>query len=223
MMNKSQLTEMWDLMRQSHGIGLRAIEALPADKIDATVIPNMRTPKQLVVHMYAGVFRELAEGTLRGKVMEVDEKTMCDGIETQADLLKFATEQWRAADKVVSQITDTHLTNLVPTPWHFEAPGSVIVGFVHDEYLHHRGQLYAYLRALGKEPPMLWDFEHNAPEFQPKQAVQALEFGREAQNETGSASSRSGSRFQNKKRALSSEGSGAAPNTIGPTSPTLSL
>jgi uncharacterized damage-inducible protein DinB len=168
MMNRNQLTETWDLLRQTHGIGLRAIEALPADKIDATVIPNMRTPKQLVVHMYASVFRELAEGTLRGNVHEIDEKPLCDGIKTQAELLQFATAQWQAADKAVSQITDTHLTNSVSTPWQFEAPGAVIVGFCHDEYLHHRGQLYAYLRTLGKEPPFLWDFEHNAPAYQPK-------------------------------------------------------
>ncbi len=89
-----------DARRQTHGIGLRAIEALPADKIDATVIPNMRTPKQLVVHMYASVFRELAEGTLRGKVQEIDEKPLCDGIKTQAELLQFATAQWQAAEHV---------------------------------------------------------------------------------------------------------------------------
>ena len=38
-----------------------------------------------------------------------------------------------------------------------------------DEYLHHRGQLYAFLRQFGIEPPMNWDFEGSAPAYQPKQ------------------------------------------------------
>ena len=88
-------------------------------------------------------------------------------------LVQFAKDQWKAADKAISQMTDTHLTNTVSTPWNFEAPGSVMLEIIQDEYLHHRGQLYAYVRALGNDVPMMWDFENNAPEYQPKQATQA--------------------------------------------------
>ena len=31
--------------------------------------------------------------------------------------------------------------------------------FAYDEHWHHRGQLYTYLRLLGKEPPMLYDYQ----------------------------------------------------------------
>ena len=172
-MNKQQLTMMWDHLRQVHGMGIRVIEAIPADKIDANPIPNMRTPKQLIVHMYAMAFREIAEGVLRGKITELDEKPLVAGIKTHAELVQFAKDQWKAADRVISQITDTNLTNTVKTPWDFEAPGFVMLGIIQDEYLHHRGQLYAFVRALGKDVPMMWDFEHNAPEFQPKQATKA--------------------------------------------------
>ena len=48
-------------------------------------------------------------------------------------------------------------------------PGFAMLNLLPDEYLHHRGQLYAYLRQLGMKPPENWDFEHSAPEFQPKQ------------------------------------------------------
>jgi uncharacterized damage-inducible protein DinB len=37
-----------------------------------------------------------------------------------------------------------------------------------DEFLHHRGQLYVYARAAGGEPPFVWSFDKNAPEFAPK-------------------------------------------------------
>lgn len=172
-MNAQKLATMWDHMRQVHGIGIRVLEAIPADKIDAHPIPNMRTTKELVVHMYAMTFREIAEGTLRGKITTLDEKALVQGIKTHAELIQFAKDQWKAADKAISQMTDTHLTNTVSTPWNFEAPGSVMLEIIQDEYLHHRGQLYAYVRALGNDVPMMWDFENNAPEYQPKQATQA--------------------------------------------------
>ena len=172
-MNAQTLAKMWDHLRQVHGMGIRVLEAIPADKIDAHPIPNMRTPKELVVHMYAMTFREIAEGTLRGKITTIDEKALTDGIKTHAELVQFAKDQWKAADQAISQISDAHLTNTVSTPWNFEAPGFVMLEIIHDEYLHHRGQLYAYVRALGNDVPMMWDFENNAPEFQPKQAAQA--------------------------------------------------
>ena len=58
----------------------------------------------------------------------------------------------------------------VQTPWGEPFPGFAILGFIHDEYLHHRGQLYAYVRVFGIEPVMMWDFDHNAPEFQKRTA-----------------------------------------------------
>ena len=53
---------------------------------------------------------------------------------------------------------------------HFIGPffrrGLMLLDF--DEHLHHRGQLYAYLRAIGVVPPFIWSFDDNAPEYQPR-------------------------------------------------------
>ena len=172
-MNKQTLGMMWDHMRQVYGIGQRLVESLPADKIDSHPITNMRTPKELVVHMYAMTTREITDGILRGKIQEIDEKKICDSIKTHADLVKYCKDCFAAADKNVSQMTDQHLQNIVDTPWDFKAPGFVMTGIIHDEYIHHRGQLFTYLRALGKDVPMMWDFEHNAPEYRSKVTAQA--------------------------------------------------
>ena len=43
-----------------------------------------------------------------------------------------------------------------------------MIQIIYDELLHHRGQLFAYLRAMGVEPPFMWSFEDNAVEFRPK-------------------------------------------------------
>ena len=171
MMNRQQLDGMWDHLRQVHGIGLRCIDTLTDAQLDAHPIANMRTPKELIVHMYAMVVRETAESVLRGNITEIDEKLLCAKIRTKADLLAFCRAQWEAATAAVAKVTDAQLQSTVKTPWGHDYTGFVMFRIIHDEYLHHRGQLYAFLRALGAEPPMLWDFAHNEPAFQPKAAV----------------------------------------------------
>ena len=69
-------------------------------------------------------------------------------------------------------VADAHLAANVKTPWSAEGmKGSHVMGAIYDELVHHRGQLYVYARAFGVEPPFLWDFAHNAPEYQPEPAA----------------------------------------------------
>ena len=64
-MKKSSLAHLWEMMRLRHGIGLRCVQALPADQIDTHPIRDMRTPRELVVHMY-GFLRAAAESVVAG-------------------------------------------------------------------------------------------------------------------------------------------------------------
>jgi hypothetical protein len=176
-MNKQTLLQMWDHLRQGHGIAMRVIAGLPADKLDSHPIPNMRTPKELVVHIYNEVFKNMAEGVRRGELIldmtGETEKRIAGGIKSRDELLKFARDTWDATDQIVASITDPQLTAEVKTPFGRNFPGFMILGITNDEFLHHRGQLYAYSRALGVEPPMVWDFDHNEPAFQPKAQARA--------------------------------------------------
>jgi uncharacterized damage-inducible protein DinB len=168
MMNRATCSQMWDMMRQRHGIGMRAIERLPEDKLDSRPVANMRTPKELVVHWYGMSLKGIAEGALRGRLEDLDEKAVVARIKTKTELLAYCRECWDAADRAVGQMTDEKLNATVGTPWGISFPGYACLGITNDETLHHRGQFYAYLRVLGQEPPNMWDFEHNAPEYQPK-------------------------------------------------------
>ena len=175
MLNKQGLTAMWDMMRQKHGITLRLIEALPEDKLQTRPIPSMRTPAELIVHMYDIAVKAIPEGLARGKVTESEsaEKATAAGLKTRHDVIAFVNDCWKAGDKAVAATTDQNLAAMVPTPWGMSMPGFALCGVVGDEYLHHRGQLYAYSRAFGVEPPMMWDFANNAEAYRPKQAVTA--------------------------------------------------
>jgi uncharacterized damage-inducible protein DinB len=173
MMTKQVAMMRWDHLREMNGIALRAIAALPADKIDSHPITNMRTPKELVVHTYGTVIKSIIEGIQSGEVVPLDEPAACATITSHDALVRYATECWRAADRAMDAATEAHLPRMAKTPYGRDIAGAALLGITEDEFLHHRGQLYAYLRALGVEPPFLWDFEHNAPEFQSKATQQA--------------------------------------------------
>lgn len=167
-MNVQTHLALWNLMRPRHGITLRLIEQIPADKLGAHPIAGMRTPIELLVHMYAGV-KLFSESVLSGSVAKYDEKAAAAAIVTREQLLAFVNDAWIAGDKAARAVTEAQLGGTVDTPWGDKFPGFAMFGFVNDEYLHHRGQLYAFVRVLGVEPLMMWDFEHNAPEYRPAQ------------------------------------------------------
>jgi uncharacterized damage-inducible protein DinB len=172
-MTKAYLEKFWDHFRTVNGITLRAVQAVPANKIDARPCQDMRTPKELVTHMY-NTLRTIADGIGKGEFAlgEEDDARIAAGIHSHDELLRFALDSWQAADRAVQALTDEKVAGLVKTPWGESFPGFVCVQIIYDEHLHHRGQLYAFLRQLGIEPPFLWDFEHNAPEFRSRAAAQ---------------------------------------------------
>ena len=173
-MNKALIDGQWDHFRTINGITMRAIQAIPKDKVDTRPVKDMRTPKELVAHIYSAM-RNIADGTAKGEITwsEEADKAEASKLKTHDDLVRYANESWKAADKSVRSLSDAQIASMVKTPWGQSFPGFVCVNILYDEHLHHRGQLYAFLRQMGVEPPFLWDFENNATEFQPK-AVQKV-------------------------------------------------
>ena len=170
-MNQKAFEAQWDQMRQKIGIAIRAVEKLPEDQLDAHPIPKMRSPKELVYHQFA-TLREIVEGLARGEVRDTNDAD-ASKIRTKAELVKFCNDCWAAANRAAKTVTDEKLHATVKTPWGRDLPGFAVASVFSDEFLHHRGQLYAYLRALGADVPMMWDFGNNAEEFRPAMAAKA--------------------------------------------------
>lgn len=165
-MNKSALGSIWNQMRQKYGVYLRVLEALPEDRVGEHVIPGMRTPAELVAHTSGGIVREFAQGVARGEIMNPpgDSEVAAD-IHSRDDLLAYARQCWQDADAAISEVGDDELSRMVKTPWNMEFPGGVAIHTLNDEFVHHRGQLYAYLRACGVEPPFIWSYGENPKGF----------------------------------------------------------
>ena len=171
-MNQAILGYMWEEFRLINGITLRAVQAIPKEKIDARPIPGMRSPKELVAHM-ATMMRDVTVGATRGAITSDEGGDSGARIQTHDELVRYLQDCWKDADRAARSLTDAQLQAMVKTPWGMDFPGHACVAIVYDEHLHHRGQLYAFLRALGVEPPFMWDFENSAPEYQPRAAQKA--------------------------------------------------
>jgi len=167
-MNRQAHLQSWDMMRMRHGIGLRLLEALSFEQMTSTPIAGMRSARDLAVHMYGSIVRSLAEGPMSGAAAGVDEKTIAASLTTKEQVIAYARECWAAAHAAALAVTDEQLAGTVKPYWGGEYPAFMMYLIIADEYLHHRGQLYCYARAQGVDPPMNWDFEHNAPELRTK-------------------------------------------------------
>lgn len=168
-MNRQWLDGMWDHVRQKYGIYLRVLEAIPEDRFHTTPIEGMRTPAQLVAHTSGSIVRDITQGVRRGAITadESSEDDVAAAWGTKADVIAFARTCWEQANAAVAETGDAELGATVETPWNMAFPGWFGFTVLNDEFTHHRGQLYAYVRACGGEPPFMWGFEDNDPAFRP--------------------------------------------------------
>jgi uncharacterized damage-inducible protein DinB len=175
--NKPALDQMWDQFRQKYGVYLRAIEALPADRFHTHPVPGMRTPAELVTHISGTVVRDFAEGVAKGAITadESAEARLAAELGSKPALVAFARECFERANAAVARVGDTQLQAMVPTPWGSSWPGAVAFQILSEEFLHHRGQLYVFLRACGTEPPFIWAFAENEPAYQPRAVAEPAE------------------------------------------------
>ena len=132
----------------------RIIDAFPADEFENYSIGGMRTPlelsKELVTLGAPGIkgiltnewpnYGEASQGI--DNKADVLRRWDADTSEINAILLQIPAERWREKVKVFGQYEDV--------AW------SSVLYFITNE-IHHRGQLYVYLRSLGIEPAPFWD------------------------------------------------------------------
>lgn len=168
-MNKQTLDATWDQMRQKYGVYLRLLETIPDDRWHTHPVAGMRTPAQLVAHVSGSLVRDIAQGVAKGEITadESTEDQVAARFTTRADAIAFARRCWDQANAAVAATGDAQLAAMVPTPWHMTIPGWVGFNIMNDEFLHHRGQLYAFSRACGGAPPFLWSFGENPEGFRP--------------------------------------------------------
>jgi uncharacterized damage-inducible protein DinB len=165
-MNKSEFSAKLDYFQMVHGVTRKAIATLEDKDLDFRPQSAMRTPRELVFHIYAQekiiaeAIRErrfTQEAAARSSPETESVAGEVKALATVKDLLAYADTCHQAAMDILRALSEEDINRPAESPFG-TYPGWRYFDFAYDEHWHHRGQLYVYIRLVGKEPPMLYDF-----------------------------------------------------------------
>jgi uncharacterized damage-inducible protein DinB len=168
-MKKEGLLGQYAYFKMVHGVTLRLIGVFEDKDLDYRPVKGARSVRELITHIY-GMMGTFSEGIRRGKLTaeienpatpetEEGRKTVAS-LKTIAHLQDFARTNFQTIEKTLAELTDERLAQPLESPFG-TFPTWQYFAFAYDEHWHHRGQLYTYARLIGKEPPMLYDYENS--------------------------------------------------------------
>jgi DinB family len=130
----------------------RVIEAFPEDKLFSFSLGGMRPFSTLVME-----FLKMAEPIVRGVATGNWVSSILDDATTKVELLTLWDNATKAIDAIWITIPPHRFaeTDTAFGQWKNTGIGTILYAI--DNEIHHRGQAYVYLRALGIEPPAFYD------------------------------------------------------------------
>jgi uncharacterized damage-inducible protein DinB len=132
----------------------RVIEAFPEKDFFSFSIGGMRTPALLVSELLA------IAGPGLHQIVNSNTEALNEKFEFN-NSKKTVLELWDKADaeikKLWSQLKDERFHDRIVTFGQYEGSVWSSIFYFIDNEIHHRAQMYVYLRALGVEPPAFWD------------------------------------------------------------------
>lgn len=159
MISKAMITEMYDYLRLVHKTTREVIRAFPDDKMDWAPAPGMRTPRDLVEHIYGqGVAKLKAIETGHMTLEEMMADHNCPGDVGAEGVIRWADERFEEIQRRVAAVREEQCAKPVEA-FFGTFPGGQFLSITYDEWWHHRGQLTVYLRLLGIEVPCIYDYE----------------------------------------------------------------
>ena len=147
----SDLLKYWQGHRR---LTRRVIEAFPEDKLFAFSVGGMRPFSELAWE-FIRMAVPIAEGVATGKWQEFDFKGPT--VTTKSALLSIWDEHTARLDEVFAKIPAHRFSEVDKAFGQWEGRGIDTIRYAIDNEIHHRGQGYVYLRALGIEPPPFWE------------------------------------------------------------------
>ena len=164
-MTRELLLARRDYFNLVHGVTVRAIAAFTDQDLDFPPRPGLRTPRELIFRIYAQE-KLAAEAARSGRfTMEAangsnpEEPSNASAVAALTTVRRGRLRERlsSAAEAIFRSMSEADVVRPVSHRWARTRPGSPSSTRT-DEHWHHRGQLYMYLRLLGKEPPNLYDY-----------------------------------------------------------------
>ena len=130
----------------------KTIEAFPEDKLFTFSVGGMRPFGDLAAE-FIGMAVPVAEGVATGKW----EQFKGTKAASKAELLELWDAQTVALDEKFPTIPEHRFGEVDTAFGQWTMPGIATIQYAIDNEIHHRGQGFVYLRALGIEPPHFWE------------------------------------------------------------------
>lgn len=130
----------------------RVIEAFPEDQLFTFSVAGMRPFGALALEMLS-----MAEPMVRGAATGEWATSWDREARPKADVLRAWDEATPAIDALWAQIPAERFQETMTAFGQYTGPLHELMLYCVDNEIHHRGQGYAYLRALGVEPPPFWE------------------------------------------------------------------
>jgi len=129
----------------------KTIEAFPEDKLFQFSIGGMRPFAELASEFIAMAV-PIVDGVATGKWKEYQGAKA----ETKDQLLRLWDQQTAELNEKFPNIPPHRFSEVDKAFGQWEGSGIATIQYAIDNEIHHRGQGYVYLRALGIEPPPFW-------------------------------------------------------------------
>jgi uncharacterized damage-inducible protein DinB len=130
----------------------RVIEAFPEDKLFEFSVGGMR-PFADLAWEFIGMAVPIVDGVTTGEWKHFNGTKPS----TKSELLSVWDAQTRALDAKFPTIPPHRFNEIDIAFGQWKNSGAATIQYAIDNEIHHRGQGYVYLRALGIEPPHFWE------------------------------------------------------------------
>ena len=130
----------------------RTIAAFPDDQLFTFAVGGMRPFGALANEMLG-----MAVPTVHGVITDTWDSYVPGAATTKDEVLAQWDENTRQLDTIFAQIPIERFQAVMTAFGQWTMPGYDLLLYIVDNEIHHRGQGYVYLRALGIEPPPFYD------------------------------------------------------------------
>jgi uncharacterized damage-inducible protein DinB len=136
----------------------RTIEAFPEEALFKFSLAGMR-PFADMAFEFIRMAVPIVDGVSSGKWEDLGANHDRQKPTTKEEILRLWDAQTAELNEKFPQIPPHRFEEVDKAFGMWEAPGIATIQYAIDNEIHHRGQGYVYLRALGIEPPPFWERE----------------------------------------------------------------
>ncbi len=145
-------------LRRELAVTERVIESMPEKKFDYRPAPKSKAAGELAWHMVYGTIGMLKSVVNRKFVMENE-----PAIPDKAEMLRVWMTQFPSVLEKIEAMTPEQLTTHVDFYGAFKLPVFTYLPIISNHFIHHRGQLTAYLRPMGGKVPSIYGGSADEP------------------------------------------------------------